>query len=194
MYEYSADDVERKFSNQICLLEAPNIPKNFYYLTRRDAGWYVYDKNARPVSGALGFSKLKFTYHRFSAGFYPTLKDSNRLHGYALLYRNAENRVYTHGLGAGAYAILGDVRDPTELYALLKGSFSEPDYYKTIDYSGALSSLYRKSGNTFYDIFGNKIATHHKESNSITIWNKQQEFYDLLQRNHNYGVANVIEG
>lgn len=188
MYEHAAEDVDRKFSNQVCLLETDQIPKDFYYLCRDSGGiWTVYNKEVKPVHGSVKFNKLKFSYHRFYSGFYPTATPN----GYAKVYRIAENKVFNQGLGGHAHTITGDVASPLDLFKSLKGTFLAPIYYTSLQYNGALSSLYRKQGTKIIDIFANQVAAI--EGNTIVVMIKQQEFYDLLKRNNNYGVKNVIE-
>ena len=192
MYEYALDDVDRKFNNQVCLLQTDKLEKNFYFITRQDGGGYTaYNAAGAPVGDKIKFNTMKFTYFRFLTGFYPT----KTIYGYALVIRSPENKVFTQGLGRNSYRIGGDVSEAYDLFKELRGTFEKPEWYNDLSKNGALSRLYRKTGRSIFNVFSETVAKYSPEEKKIYLPEQpEQELIDLLNRNDNYGATRVNQG
>ncbi len=190
MYEHQLEDVDRKFNNQVCLLQTDKLPKNFYFLVREAGagGYTIWNKQGDIAQTNVDWKKIKFTYHRFISGYYPTTAG----YGYTVITRSLENKVFTQGLGRNSFRFGGDHADAFEFFRDLRGTFTEPLWHTNLKSSGAFSRLYKKAGSKFISIFGINVGSYDHGTNEIYLSpDTEQEFIDLLKRNNNYGAIRV---
>jgi hypothetical protein len=125
------------------------------------------------------------------AGFYPT----NSPYGYVCICRAPDNKTYTQGLGSGSFRFSGDFSDSYDFFRSLRGTFTEPNWYKDIKLNGAYSRLYRRTGNRIYSCLGHVVANYDLKYSIIQLPPEpEQELIDLLKRTNNLGASSVNKG
>ncbi len=180
--EYNQDDVHRKFNKTVCLVEIiPKKVKGFFYIRENDDGFELFDSKNNQY-GPFTYEELKFTYHRFSSGWYPAGNV-----GAIRVIRKAANRVYTMGLNTNSHYILGLTQagySELSLFQKLEGTFDSPIYHKFSPDKkyGALSLMFAWYGDSLLDIFGNEVGRIDRLTKTVFKIKETQELIDIVNR------------